>query len=105
MQHLKDINVKEIAKGIEGKYVHGETTTFGYIKIKGGSILAEHHHPHEQITYIIEGELELKVGNETYIMTPGSTQVISSNIPHSAVAKVDCTIIDVFSPSRDDYRS
>ena len=104
MQRLEDIPSKEIATGINGKYIHGSSTTFGYVQIKAGSILPAHHHVHEQITYIIEGELEMKIGDQTYVLTSGTAHVIPSNTPHSAIAHMDCTVIDMFSPARDDYR-
>ena len=104
MQHLNDISSKEIATGIQGKYVHGSGTTFGYVKIKAGSILPAHHHIHEQITFVLDGELEMKIGDDTYLLTAGTVHVIPSDKPHSAIARIDCTVIDVFSPARDDYR-
>lgn len=104
MQHIDDIPAKEIASGIQGKYVHGSGTTFGYVCIKAGSILPSHHHIHEQITFILEGELEMKIGDQTFLLTKGSSHVIPSNTHHSATARIDCIAIDVFSPSRDDYR-
>lgn len=104
MTHIKDIPSKEIAPGISGKYVHGTRTTFGYVDIKAGSVLQEHHHLQEQITYIAEGELEMVVGGASLLLSAGSVHVIPSNTPHSAFARTDCTVIDVFSPTRDDYR-
>lgn len=104
MQHLNDIPSKEIAKGIQGRYVHGLGTTFGYVKIKAGSILPAHQHVHEQITFILDGELEMTIGDDTYLLTAGTAHVIPSGTPHSAFAKIDCTVIDMFSPARDDYR-
>jgi quercetin dioxygenase-like cupin family protein len=104
MIHLNDIPAKQVVPGISGKYVHGLNTTFGYVHIKSGSILQEHYHHHEQITFIVEGELEMKIGGETFLLSAGSVHVIPSNTPHSAIATVDCIVIDVFSPTRDDYR-
>lgn len=104
MNHFEDIQGRQIAKGIEGKYIHGAAITFGYVSIKEGSILPSHSHLHEQVTFVIEGELEMTVGNETYHLIPGTAQVIPSNVSHSAIAKKACTVIDVFTPSRDDYR-
>jgi quercetin dioxygenase-like cupin family protein len=104
MHHLNDIPSKELAIGIRGKYVHGSDTTFGYVLIKSGSILPTHYHVHEQITYIVKGELEMTIGGETFTLTEGTVHVIPSNTPHSAVARMDCIVIDVFSPVREDYR-
>lgn len=104
MMHLDDISPKELAPGISGKYIHGEGTTFGYVYIKAGSVLPLHQHVHEQITYIVSGQLEMEIGGEKIFLNAGSVHVIPSNPPHSAVAKMDCTVIDVFCPTRDDYR-
>lgn len=104
MKHLNDIRSKELAPGILGKYIHGAGTTLGYVAIAAGSILPEHHHVHEQITFIIEGELEMMIGGETMLLTAGTSHVIPSNTIHSAIAKTECKVIDVFSPARDDYR-
>jgi quercetin dioxygenase-like cupin family protein len=104
MLHFKDIPSKELAAGINGKYLHGSAITFGYVTIKAGSVLPVHHHINEQITFVVEGELEMTVGNETLTLTSGTAHVISSGIVHSAIAKKDCIVIDVFSPVREDYR-
>lgn len=104
MKHLDDIPSRELVPGISGKYTHGLNTTFGYISIKAGSELPAHHHIQEQITYILEGELDMVIGGEPLILKAGSVHVIPSNTPHSATARVDCKVIDVFSPTRDDYR-
>jgi quercetin dioxygenase-like cupin family protein len=104
MKQISKIQSKEIAAGITGKYIHGTSLTFGYVHIKAGSILNEHHHIHEQITYIVEGELEMNIGGERCVLSAGSVYVIPPNTPHSATAQNDCIVIDVFCPTRDDYR-
>ena len=104
MLHLNDIKTKSLAPGIDGKYIHGEGTTLGYVKIQSGSILKPHHHVHEQITFIIEGELEMTIGGKIFLLTSGMSHVIPSNTVHSAIARKDCIVIDVFSPVREDYK-
>jgi quercetin dioxygenase-like cupin family protein len=104
MQSIKDIPSKELSAGISGHYVHGSNMTFGYVEIKAGSNLAEHHHVHEQITYIIEGQLDMVIGGKPFSLTTGMYHVIASNTPHSAIAKTDCKVIDVFNPDREDYK-
>ncbi len=75
-----------------------------YWEIKKGSVMPEHHHLHEQITFISEGELLMTIGGQQYHFGPGNSQVIHSNTPHSAIALTDCKVIDYFTPARDDYR-
>jgi quercetin dioxygenase-like cupin family protein len=105
MQKIKDILPKEVVQGITGYYAHGNKLTFGYIVIKAGAIVPKHHHAHEQITYIAEGELDMTIGGEFCPLKAGMYYVIPSHTPHSAIAKVDCVAIDVFSPAREDYKS
>lgn len=104
MDHISNIAAKKLMDGISGQYIHGDQSTFGLVEVRKGSVLPSHHHPHEQITFVLEGELEMTIGGETMTLKPGNFHVIRSNVPHSAVAHVDCKLIDVFSPVREDYR-
>lgn len=104
MQNLKDIPSRELAPGLTGYYAHGASLTLGLVEIKKGSNLAEHQHPHEQITYILEGELDMTIGGKKCPLKAGMYYVIPSNTLHGAVALTDCKVIDVFNPVREDYR-
>ena len=104
MIHIDQVKKKLLIEGIIGQYVHGNSTTLGFVTINKGSNLPLHHHPHEQITYMIEGKLKMQIGNEELVLEPGIVKVIPSNTPHSAIALTDCKLIDVFSPVREDYR-
>ena len=83
MEPIKNINPKQLAPGITGHYAHGEKVTFGYIELKKGSVVPIHHHIHEQITYILEGQLDMVIGGVEYSMTAGMYHVIPSDVPHS----------------------
>ncbi len=104
MQHLDTIKGKEIVPGYFGRFVHGDHITLSIVDIKKGSPLPEHQHPHEQVTFILEGELEMVIGGEKMVLTAGSIHVIPGNVPHSAVALTDCRVLDAFNPVREDYR-
>jgi len=84
--------------------VHGEKGSLVFWEAKEGSIMPEHRHPHEQITCVLEGELDMQVGGVRMHLIPGSVHVIPPQVPHSAIALSDCRIIDSFSPVREDYR-
>ena len=104
MPLLKKQPQKNLAPGLIGYYAHGSHMTLGIVEIKAGSDLPVHSHPHEQITYILEGQLDMTIGEEQCALTAGMFYVIPSNIPHGAVAITDCKVIDVFNPVREDYR-
>ena len=105
MAIIKNIPPKTVVEGITGHYVHGDQMTFGLVEIVKGSNLPAHHHPHEQITYIVEGQLDMTIGGNFCSLTRGMYYVIPSNVPHSAIAITDCVVIDAFAPVREDYRT
>jgi quercetin dioxygenase-like cupin family protein len=105
MENIKSIKPKEVVPGITGHYAHGANLTFGYVEVKKGAVLQEHHHVHEQITYILEGQLDMIIGGVSCPLKAGMYHIIPSNMPHSATAPVDCKAIDVFNPVREDYKS
>lgn len=89
MQQIKNIKPKELVTGITGYYAHCNSMTFGFVELKAGSNVPMHHHIQEQITYIIEGELDMVIEGQSCLLTTGMYHVIPSNMPHSAVAKTD----------------
>ena len=105
MDAIKNIIPKVLAPGITGYYAHGEKITFGLVELKVGSSVPLHEHVQEQITYIAEGQLEMLIDNVPCLLTEGMYHVIPSNTLHSAIAKTDCKVIDVFSPVREDYKT
>jgi quercetin dioxygenase-like cupin family protein len=104
MQNLSHTPVQEMRPGFLGKMVHGDKSSLVFWEIRKDSITPMHDHVHEQITYIMEGQLEMVIGGEKYLLNAGDYHVIPSNVPHSAIAITDCKVIDTFAPARDDYR-
>jgi quercetin dioxygenase-like cupin family protein len=102
---IADIQEREIVPGFNGRFIHSANMTVAYWRIKAGAVIPLHNHVHEMIVNTIEGELELTVGGEVKILTPGMVAVIPSNVQHTAKAITDCFIIDVFSPVREDYKN
>ncbi len=105
MPLIKKIVPKELVPGITGYYAHGGSMTFGFVELKAGSSIPMHNHVQEQITYIVEGQLDMVIGGEACSLTTGMYYVIGSNVPHNAIAVTDCKVIDVFNPVREDYKS
>lgn len=78
--------------------------TFVYWDIDAGAILPLHQHPQEQVAHMLLGEFELMIGSETKTMQAGMVAVIPGNTPHTGRAITACQILDVFYPTREDYR-
>lgn len=101
---VDELTEKELVPGIFARFVHTDQVTIGYVRLLKGSVLPEHAHPHQQITSVMEGTLEMTLGGNTYTCEKGHSLVIPGNTPHSAVALTDCYVVDVFQPVREDYR-
>ena len=90
--------------GIERKtLVHGQITLMTEFRLRQGSALPRHSHPHEQTGYLVSGSLDLTIGTETNRVAPGAAWCIPGNVGHNAVALSDSVAIEVFSPVRADY--
>ena len=102
---LTSLPVREILDGtIRGQYAHLVALTLGEVLIDADTLVPMHNHPHEQITYVIEGRFEFTVGSETTILEPGMAALIPGGVTHGGKTITACRVIDVFSPARDDYR-
>jgi quercetin dioxygenase-like cupin family protein len=104
MQHISEVKGKELVPGLYGRFVHGENMTLSYVEIQPGTQMPEHSHPHEQTTFMLEGELEMVIGGEKMLFTAGIVHVIPGNTPHSAYARTFVKVLDVFAPVREEYR-
>ena len=102
--NLNEISEREVVPGFKGKFIHSDNVTIVHWDITAGAILSEHNHHHEQITNIINGELELTIEGITKILKSGELAVVPSNVKHSGRAITDCYVIDVFYPIREDYK-
>jgi len=66
----------------------------------GGGTLQDYSHNGEEFGLVLEGELTLKVGSETYQVKKGSSFYHSSNVPHAWTNQTNkpCTVVWVVTP-------
>ncbi|WP_028608427.1 cupin domain-containing protein [Paenibacillus harenae] len=62
----------------------------------------EHSHPHEQLSYCLEGELEFRLDGKPVTVKAGESIVIPSGVKHGVTAKADSVLLDAFTPLRED---
>ncbi len=85
-------------------YAHLERMTIGEARLAANVVVPLHEHPHEQITYVIDGRFEFTVGDETKVLESGMAALIPGGVKHGGKTLTACRIIDLFSPVREDYR-
>ncbi|MBD1544953.1 cupin domain-containing protein [Roseibium aggregatum] len=62
-----------------------------------------HNHPHVQSTYVQSGRFAFTVAGEDIEVGPGDSFVIPSNAMHGCRCLEPGTLIDTFTPRRDDF--
>ena len=91
-------------EGIDRKtLVYGEKTLLTEFRLKEGSLLPLHSHPHEQTGYLVSGRVNVLVGGETLAAEPGDSWCIAGGTEHGAKPLKDSVVVEVFSPVREDY--
>ena len=95
---------KEVLEKIQKKtLVYGDRTLMAEFRLEHGADLPRHSHPHEQTGYLVSGEIELSIGDETHQVKPGDSWCIARGVEHKATVLEDSVAIEVFSPVREDY--
>ncbi|MEJ6391893.1 cupin domain-containing protein [Gymnodinialimonas sp. 2305UL16-5] len=62
-----------------------------------------HSHPHVQSTYVQSGRFRFTIDGTTSEVGPGDSFVIPSGAIHGCVCLEAGTLIDTFTPRRDDF--
>jgi quercetin dioxygenase-like cupin family protein len=72
------------------------------VQFTDGAAGYEHDHVHEQISYCVKGRFEYSLDGRTHLLTEGESIYVPSNARHGAKALEPGTLIDVFTPVRED---
>ena len=63
-----------------------------------------HMHPHEQITYVAEGEIMFVLKDQKYHLKAGDLFTVAGNVPHSVQLLTEkVRLVDTFTPIREDF--
>jgi len=103
--NLSSLDPHRIWDTVHARVVHGDRLTLSVVELDPNSHVPEHQHDHEQLGIVLTGALSFRVGEETQELGPGATWSIPSNTPHEVHVGPDgAVVIDVFAPTRDDWR-
>lgn len=100
-----NVKVEQLSDTFSRQLIYLENVMVARIVLKKGAYVPAHKHVSEQITMILEGELEFEIGGEKIRVKAGENLSIPSEVEHAALAIEDTVDIDVFSPVRQDWLS
>ena len=97
---------EDLGGGIRRKIVaHTPQLMSVLVQFDRGAVGTPHaHEVHDQIAYCISGSFECEVGGVRRVLRAGDAFCAPHGLQHSVVAlEQDSTLLDQFSPRRDDY--
>lgn len=102
--HIDRLTERQMRDGVHMRLLAGDALMFSVVRFEPHSTVPTHQHPHEQIGYVLDGELELWIADDRRTLRPGDMYTIASNVPHGArTGESTCVVLDAFTPLREDY--
>ena len=98
--------LENVTEQLDRRIISGDRMMLTHVYLKKGCIVPQHSHDNEQLTYILEGALKFRIGDngeEELTVRAGEVLVIPSNVKHKAEALEDTLDVDVFCPPREDW--
>ncbi len=77
--------------------------TIARLEMQKGAAVPEHSHINEQISMVEKGVLKFFMEGKEQVVRAGEVLVIPPNVPHAVEILEDAVVVDVFSPSRQDW--
>ena len=97
---------KDISDGVKRKMLAtGGSMMSVQLQFLKGAVGALHHHPHEQIGYVVSGSFEFTMAGEKTVIKAGDSYYVAPSVEHGVVALEDSVLLDVFTPQRQDFYS
>ncbi len=99
----EDLPREEVNDRLSRRLITADRIMLAHVYLKKGCVVPKHSHENEQLTYILEGALRFRVGDdgaEEIVVRAGEVLLLPSNLPHEAHALEDTLDVDVFSARR-----
>jgi quercetin dioxygenase-like cupin family protein len=99
-----DVPLEDLGSGLKRKVLaYHENLMMVEVYFEKGAVGEVHSHPHEQITYVLEGEFEFNIDGKRQIVKAGDSMFKESNVLHGTICLKKGKLLDVFSPHREDF--
>lgn len=98
----------DLGDGIRRKIVaHTPQLMSVLVQFDRGAVGTPHaHEVHVQIAFVVSGSFECNIGGQRRVLRAGDAFCAPHGVMHGVVAlEADSTLLDQFSPRRDDYLS
>jgi len=108
LHRWESMPTEKLNERIGRRMITGDRMMVAHIYLKKGAVVPRHAHENEQITYVLDGALKFRLGEDgaqETVVRSGEVLVIPPNLPHTAEALEDTLDVDIFDPPRQDWLS
>ena len=101
-----DLPREELNPLLGRRLITGGDLMIAHVYLKKGAIVPKHEHHNEQLTYVLEGVLRFRLGEDgkqVVDVHAGEVLTIPRDLPHEAEALEDTLDVDIFHPPRQDW--
>lgn len=103
---IDQLPATEITDGVQMKALFGTAAMLNLVELGPDAAVPLHSHPHEQLGFVVSGEIVMTIGGEDHRLGPGGAYTIPGDVEHAGAAGPDgCAVLDFFHPIREDYRA
>ena len=96
--------IESIAQGIDRQMVVGKNIMICRLRFDAFVDTPVHSHPHEQMTFVVQGKVKFTIDGLATIAAPGDILHFPPDTPHGAtMLDEEVVLIDIFSPIREDF--
>lgn len=100
---MDDQQWRLIAPGVRRRTVaSGDQIHQIFVQLDEGAVVPIHQHVHEQVAFVVSGRLRFLLPDGPREVGPGESVMLPSNLPHGVEVIEPATVIDTFSPPRED---
>ena len=104
---FNELSVTKVKEGVERRLAYSSNLMMAVIDFQDGPKEQPdppHSHPHEQVSYVAEGEVIFFMDGQQIHLCPGDMFVVPSGKPHSIqLCTEHARLVDCFTPLRDDF--
>lgn len=105
---FSDLPVTVVRPGVERRIAYSEHLMLVIFDFNDGPQTQPdppHQHPHEQVSYVAEGEILFFLGDKPPVhLKPGDGYTVPPNIPHCIqLLTPRVRLVDSFTPLREDF--
>jgi len=100
--------IVEKVKALDGVYrktlAYDNDVMLCLFLLEKDAVIPLHEHKAHQIGYVLKGKIKFITETREFIANEGDSYVFDSNEKHGAELFEDSEVIEVFSPTREDYK-